>query len=88
MDRGKIRNMTLADVEARVKSGKLNWGTAKEVADTLIETAERAGADSLVLNMNVGAMPHAQFIAQLRRFGAEVLPRLQAHRITRVPNAA
>ena len=38
--------------------------------------------------MNVGAMPHEQFMAQIRLFGTEVLPKLHAHRITRVPNAA
>jgi hypothetical protein len=30
-------------------------------------------------------MPHAMFMEQLRRFGAEVLPALQAHQITKVP---
>jgi alkanesulfonate monooxygenase SsuD/methylene tetrahydromethanopterin reductase-like flavin-dependent oxidoreductase (luciferase family) len=88
MDRSKIRNMTLADVEGRVTSGKLNWGPAKDVADHLIDAAERAGSDSILLNMNVGALPHAQFMAQLRRFGKDVLPKLHAHRVTRVPNAA
>jgi alkanesulfonate monooxygenase SsuD/methylene tetrahydromethanopterin reductase-like flavin-dependent oxidoreductase (luciferase family) len=87
MDRSKIRNMNLADVEARVASGKLAWGSAKEVTDHLIAAAERAGAESLLLNMNVGAMPHALFMEEIRRFGTEVLPKLHAHRVTRVPAA-
>jgi alkanesulfonate monooxygenase SsuD/methylene tetrahydromethanopterin reductase-like flavin-dependent oxidoreductase (luciferase family) len=87
MDRGKIRLMNLADMEARVKSGKLNFGSAKEVTEHLIAAAERAGANSLLLNINVGAMPHAQFIEQIRRFGREVLPALQAHQVMRVPAA-
>jgi alkanesulfonate monooxygenase SsuD/methylene tetrahydromethanopterin reductase-like flavin-dependent oxidoreductase (luciferase family) len=87
MDRGRIRNMTLADVETRVKDGKLHWGAGKDVADQIIAAAEHAGANSVLLNMNVGAMPHAQFMEQIRRFGHEVLPLLQQHRVTRVPAA-
>lgn len=87
MDRSKIRNMTIADVETRVKGGKLNWGPAKEVTEHLIAAAEHAGANSVLLNMNVGAMPHHLFMEQLRRFGREVLPALQAHQVMRVPAA-
>jgi hypothetical protein len=32
-------------------------------------------------------MPHRQYMEQLRRFGREVLPALQAHQVTRVPAA-
>jgi hypothetical protein len=35
--------------------------------------------------MNLGAMPHAQFLEQIRRFGREVLPKLKAHEVTRIP---
>jgi alkanesulfonate monooxygenase SsuD/methylene tetrahydromethanopterin reductase-like flavin-dependent oxidoreductase (luciferase family) len=87
MDRSKIRNMTLADVQGRVESGELNFGSAKEVKDHLIAIAEHAGANSVLLNINNGAMPHAQFMEQIRRFGREVLPALQAHQVTRVPVA-
>jgi alkanesulfonate monooxygenase SsuD/methylene tetrahydromethanopterin reductase-like flavin-dependent oxidoreductase (luciferase family) len=88
MDRGRIRNTTLADIEARVADDRLNWGSPKDVADHLIAQADRVGAESVLLNMNVGAMPHALFIEQIRRFGTEVLPRLHAHRVARVPAAA
>ena len=37
--------------------------------------------------MNRGAMPQDMFLNQIHRFGKEVLPRLQAHKITRVPLA-
>ena len=37
--------------------------------------------------MNVGAMAHDVFLEQIRRFGKEVLPRLQAHQVKRVPAA-
>lgn len=87
LDRSKIRMMELADVEARVASGKLHFGSAKEVTDRLIALAERTGAESVLINVNVGAMPHPQYMEQLRRFGREVLPALQAHKVTRVPIA-
>ena len=38
--------------------------------------------------MNLGAMPHEVFLEQVRRFGREVLPKLQAHQVKRVPAAA
>lgn len=84
MDRGKIRNTTLADVEQRVSAGQLAWGSTKQVVEQLIEVAETAGANSVLLNVNLGAMPHELFIEQIRRFGREVLPKLQAHQVTRV----
>jgi hypothetical protein len=67
-----------------VQDGKLNFGPANEVTERLIASA---GANSVLLNMNVGAMPHWQFMEQIRRFGREVLPKLQAHEVTRVPAA-
>jgi len=84
MDRAKIRNWNRADVEARVQAGQLAWGSARQVTEYLIDAAEHAGANSLLLNINVGAMPNAQFLEQIRRFGREVLPKLQAHQVTRV----
>jgi hypothetical protein len=44
---------------------------------------EETGANSIMLQMNLGAMPHAQFLEQIRRFGREVLPILQAHEVKR-----
>jgi alkanesulfonate monooxygenase SsuD/methylene tetrahydromethanopterin reductase-like flavin-dependent oxidoreductase (luciferase family) len=85
LDRNKMREMTLSDVERKAESGELGWGSAKEVTERLIETAEITGAGSLLLQMNLGAMPHAQFLEQIRRFGREVLPKLQAHKVTRIP---
>jgi alkanesulfonate monooxygenase SsuD/methylene tetrahydromethanopterin reductase-like flavin-dependent oxidoreductase (luciferase family) len=83
LDRNKLRNMTISDVEDRVASGKLAFGPAKEVAERLIQTVEETGANSIMLQMNLGAMPHAQFLEQIRRFGREVLPILQAHEVKR-----
>lgn len=88
LDRSKIRLMELADVAARVESGKLCFGSAKEVTERLIALGDRTGAQSLLLSINNGAMPHRQYMEQLRRFAREVLPALQAHEVTRVPAAA
>jgi hypothetical protein len=55
------------------------------VTEQLIELAEHAGANALLLNMDLGAVPHELYLEQIRRFGREVLPRLQAHDVTRVP---
>ena len=46
--------------------------------------AEHHGADTVLVNLNRGAMPHAMFMHQIRRFAAEVLPAVQAHRVKRV----
>jgi alkanesulfonate monooxygenase SsuD/methylene tetrahydromethanopterin reductase-like flavin-dependent oxidoreductase (luciferase family) len=83
MDREKIRNTTLVDVQSRVEKGLLAWGSPKEVADLLIADAEHAGANALLLNLNLGALPNDLFMEQVRRFGRDVLPRLQAHQVKR-----
>lgn len=85
LDREKIRKTSLADVEARVNGGKVAWGSPDDVAEHLMRVADRAGANAIVLNMNLGALPHEMFMEQIRRFGRDVLPRLQAHDVTRVP---
>jgi alkanesulfonate monooxygenase SsuD/methylene tetrahydromethanopterin reductase-like flavin-dependent oxidoreductase (luciferase family) len=81
-ERSRYRDMTLADLE---RNQALPWGRPEEVRDRLIAEAEGVGANTLLLNFNRGAMPHAMFMEQLRRFGAEVLPALQAHPVTKVP---
>jgi alkanesulfonate monooxygenase SsuD/methylene tetrahydromethanopterin reductase-like flavin-dependent oxidoreductase (luciferase family) len=85
LDRNKLRQMEMKDVEQKALSGELGWGPAREVTERLIEAAEVTGAGSILLQMNLGAMPHAQFLEQIRRFGREVLPKLQAHKVTRIP---
>jgi alkanesulfonate monooxygenase SsuD/methylene tetrahydromethanopterin reductase-like flavin-dependent oxidoreductase (luciferase family) len=87
LDREKIRNTTLADVERRMDAGEIAFGSAKEVTERLIAMAEHAGANSLLLSISLGAMPNKRFIEQIRRFGREVLPKLKAHQVKRVPLA-
>jgi hypothetical protein len=83
--REDYRDMTMADVERH--AAKLPWGTAQEVRDRIIEAAEHAGAGTVQLSFNRGAMPHEMFVAQIRRFAKDVLPALQAHTIAAVPPA-
>jgi len=74
--------MTIEDVE---RNEDLAWGPANEVRDKLIETAEAVGANTLLISFNRGAMPGDMFMDQLRRFGKDVLPALQAHEVKKVP---
>jgi alkanesulfonate monooxygenase SsuD/methylene tetrahydromethanopterin reductase-like flavin-dependent oxidoreductase (luciferase family) len=87
IDREKFRALNRPDVEAKVASGELAFGSAKEVTERLIEQAEAVGANKLLVNLNFGALPNDLFMEQVRRFGREVLPRLQAHQVTRIPSA-
>jgi alkanesulfonate monooxygenase SsuD/methylene tetrahydromethanopterin reductase-like flavin-dependent oxidoreductase (luciferase family) len=87
LDREKIRQMNRSDVEAKIATGELAFGSPKQVAERLIATAERVGTNLLLLNMNLGAVPHDLHLEQVRRFGREVLPVLHAHQVTRVPAA-
>jgi alkanesulfonate monooxygenase SsuD/methylene tetrahydromethanopterin reductase-like flavin-dependent oxidoreductase (luciferase family) len=87
LDREKVRQMNRTDVEAKVSRGELAFGSPKEVIERLIATAEHVGTNVLLLNLNLGAVPHDLHLAQVRRFGREVLPVLQAHQVTRVPAA-
>ena len=75
--------MTMEDVARDAE--QMAWGTPAEVRERIIDAAEHAGADTVLVNMNRGAMPHEMFMEQIRRFGAEVLPALQAHQVTAVP---
>ncbi|MPZ35104.1 MAG: LLM class flavin-dependent oxidoreductase [Rhodospirillales bacterium] len=81
--REDFRNTTMADIERLAESWP--WGTADEVARRIIAQADAAGANMVQISLNRGAMPHDMFIEQIRRFGREVLPALQAHRVERVP---
>jgi len=83
--REDFRNMTMADIERMAEN--MPWGTPKEVAERIIAQAEAAGANMVQIGFNRGAMPQDMFLNQIRRFGRDVLPILQAHEITRVPAA-
>ncbi len=80
--REDFRNLTLDDVARQAE--KLPWGTPDEVAERIIAAAEHAGASTVQVSLNRGAMPQEMFLEQIRRFARDVLPRLQAHTVTRV----
>ncbi len=77
--------MTLEDLRARAEG--MAFGTPDEVVERIIAEADQAGAETVLLMCNRGAMPQELYLNQIRRLGAEVLPRLQAHKVTRVPFA-
>jgi alkanesulfonate monooxygenase SsuD/methylene tetrahydromethanopterin reductase-like flavin-dependent oxidoreductase (luciferase family) len=83
--RDEFRSVTLADVERQAQT--LPWGTAEEVRDRIIADADAAGAGTVLVSLNRGAMPQAMFLEQIRRFGAEVLPALQAHEVPQMHKA-
>jgi len=75
--RERYRDMTMADVERDAEH--MPWGRPDEIIERLIDAADHAGASTLLVNMNRGAMPHEMFLHQIERFGREVLPALKRH---------
>ena len=76
-----FRKMTMEDLK---RNERLGWGSPAEVRDALIGLADALGSNVLLLQFNQGAMPHAMFMNQIRRFASEVLPDLQRHTVTKV----
>ena len=83
--RAEYRGMTMADVERQAQN--MPWGSPDEVIAKLTGAADRAGAGTIIVSMNRGAMPHAMFMEQIRRFARDVLPALQAHEVKASPFA-
>ena len=76
-----FRDMTLADVERDAE--QMPWGTPEEVIERITAAADHAGANTVLINVNRGAMPQEMFMNQIQRIGSKVLPALQAHQVTR-----
>ena len=81
--RERYRGLTLEGI--REQAENMPWGTADEIVERITSAADHAGANQVTVGMNRGAMPQEMFMNQIRRFASEVLPRLQAHEVTRVP---
>jgi alkanesulfonate monooxygenase SsuD/methylene tetrahydromethanopterin reductase-like flavin-dependent oxidoreductase (luciferase family) len=79
--RERFRDMTLADVER--DADQMPWGTPDEVIERITAAADHAGANTVLINVNRGAMPQEMFMHQIQRIGSKVLPALQAHQVTR-----
>ena len=73
----RYRDMTMADVERAAEQSP--WGTPDEIIEKIIAAADHAGAATVLVNMNRGAMPQEMFLEQVHLFGEKVLPALQAH---------
>lgn len=84
-DSMRMKDMTMDDI--RLQAEVMPWGTADEVAQRIIAEADAVGAGTVLVNMNRGSMPHDMFMTQMHRFAEQVLPKLHAHKITRVPLA-
>jgi alkanesulfonate monooxygenase SsuD/methylene tetrahydromethanopterin reductase-like flavin-dependent oxidoreductase (luciferase family) len=78
-ERESYRGMTMERIERQAQN--MPWGSPDEVRDRIIQDAEHAGANTVLVSLNRGAMPHELFTEQIRRFAAEVLPALQAHQV-------
>jgi alkanesulfonate monooxygenase SsuD/methylene tetrahydromethanopterin reductase-like flavin-dependent oxidoreductase (luciferase family) len=83
--RSDFRNMTLDDVARTAE--RLPWGTPQEVIERILAIVDRAGASTIQIILNAGALPQELYLEQIRRFARDVLPALQAHEVTRVPVA-
>jgi alkanesulfonate monooxygenase SsuD/methylene tetrahydromethanopterin reductase-like flavin-dependent oxidoreductase (luciferase family) len=81
--RADYRNMTLDDVAKMAE--RLAWGTPQEVIERITAIVDRAGAGTIQVMLNAGAMPQEMYLEQIRRFARDVLPALQAHKVVRVP---
>jgi alkanesulfonate monooxygenase SsuD/methylene tetrahydromethanopterin reductase-like flavin-dependent oxidoreductase (luciferase family) len=81
--RERYRGMTMEGI--RQQAENMPWGTPDEIVERIISAADHAGANQVTVNLNRGAMPQEMFLHQIRRFASEVLPKLQAHEVTRVP---
>jgi alkanesulfonate monooxygenase SsuD/methylene tetrahydromethanopterin reductase-like flavin-dependent oxidoreductase (luciferase family) len=84
-NRERYRGMTLDGLRQLALS--MPWGTPEEAVERITQAADHAGAETVNVTLNRGAMPHAMFMHQIRRFAREVLPKLQGHQVTRVPIA-
>ncbi len=84
--REDYRDMTMEDVARQAETWP--WGTADEVAERIIDEVDHVGAETVLVSMNRGGLPHELLVNQIRRFASEVLPKLQAHTVRAVAVAA
>ena len=67
--RAAARRLPQHDHGRRRTHGRgLALGTPEEVTRRIIAQADAAGADTVQISLNRGAMPHEMFIEQIRRF--------------------
>ncbi|MCL6636943.1 MAG: LLM class flavin-dependent oxidoreductase, partial [Alicyclobacillus sp.] len=83
--RESYRGLTMEELRRRVEDWP--WGSADEVTSRILEEVQQAGAHTVLLNLNRGAMPNDLFVRQIRRFAKEVLPALKEVAVLDVPAA-
>jgi alkanesulfonate monooxygenase SsuD/methylene tetrahydromethanopterin reductase-like flavin-dependent oxidoreductase (luciferase family) len=83
--RENYRDLTMDKLVERAQH--MAWGTADEVIERLTEEADHAGANTMMIQFNRGALPQELYLKQIRRFAEQVLPALQAHRVEVAPVA-
>jgi alkanesulfonate monooxygenase SsuD/methylene tetrahydromethanopterin reductase-like flavin-dependent oxidoreductase (luciferase family) len=79
----RVSRLTQADVARQAEDWA--WGAPAEIVARIVHAADSAGANHVQVIMNRGVLPIDMFREQIRRFGKEVLPALQAHTVERVP---
>jgi hypothetical protein len=57
-------------------------------AARITDEADHVSAETVLVSMNRGGLPHELFVNQIRRFASEVLPKLQAHTVRAAALAA
>lgn len=66
----------------RLAPGRFLYGSPSEVVDTLGEWGEITGADYVALRMrHPGGPSHAETLEAIRRFGTEVIPKIQGENV-------
>jgi alkanesulfonate monooxygenase SsuD/methylene tetrahydromethanopterin reductase-like flavin-dependent oxidoreductase (luciferase family) len=81
--REDYRDLTMDDIARQAEMQP--WGTPDEVIQRIIDSANHAGASTVLVSLNRGVMPHDMFMNQVHRFAKEVLPALHAHQVNEVP---
>jgi alkanesulfonate monooxygenase SsuD/methylene tetrahydromethanopterin reductase-like flavin-dependent oxidoreductase (luciferase family) len=81
--REDYRDMTIDQVKTMAE--RMPWGRPDEAIEKIITEADHHGSNTVVVSLNRGVMPAEMFMQQVRLFGAEVLPALQAHEVKNVP---
>jgi alkanesulfonate monooxygenase SsuD/methylene tetrahydromethanopterin reductase-like flavin-dependent oxidoreductase (luciferase family) len=70
--------------KVRAAAEHMPIGSPDEIVERIIAECDEAGAHTVMLVCNRGAMPYEMYLNQIRRIGREVLPRLQKHKIKTV----
>jgi alkanesulfonate monooxygenase SsuD/methylene tetrahydromethanopterin reductase-like flavin-dependent oxidoreductase (luciferase family) len=74
---GRAMRMTPARAAEYEPGGMVFAGGPNEVADRILHLHELLGHSRQILQMDVGGMPHATFLAGIELLGAKVLPQIQ-----------